>query len=83
MRCNTLMMCVTFRLLWNYRVGLGPAHFNWLKWIQEYIATSLDFRITDFEYTPFAQRGGVAKALQLFGDDLDNMLTDLTHKLVS
>ncbi len=60
-----------------------PEQVNWLKWIQEYIATSLDFRITDFGDTPFAQRGGVAKAYQLFGDDLDDMLNDLTQKLVS
>ncbi|MYI95230.1 hypothetical protein F4083_13085, partial [Candidatus Poribacteria bacterium] len=56
---------------------------NWLDWIQEYIATSLEFRISDFEYTPFAQRGGVARADQLFGDELEDMLTDLTEKLVS
>ena len=68
---------------WLEGKDFTPEQVNWLKWIQEYIATSLEFRITDFEYTPFAQRGGVAKALQLFGDDLDDILTDLTHKLVS
>ncbi len=67
---------------WLEGKDFTPEQVNWLKWIQEYIATSLDFRVTDFEYTPFAQRGGVAKALQLFGDDLDDMLTELTHKLV-
>ncbi len=56
---------------------------NWLEWIQEYIATSLEFRISDFEYTPFAQRGGITRADRLFGDELENMLTDLTEKLVS
>ena len=60
-----------------------PEQGNWLKWIQEYIATSLEFRIIDFGYTPFAQRGGVAKAIQLFGDELPDMLKDLTQKLVS
>ena len=68
---------------WLDGKNFTPEQDNWLKWIQEYIATSLDFQITDFEYTPFAQRGGVAKAYQLFGDDLDDMLTDLTQKLVS
>ena len=72
----------------NFDVWLEGKDFtqeqeNWLKWIQEYIATSLDFRINDFEYTPFAQRGGVARAIQLFGDDLDDMLKNLTLKLVS
>ena len=68
---------------WLEGKDFTPEQVNWLKWIQEYIATSLEFRITDFGYTPFAQRGGVAKADQLFGDDLGNMLTDLTEKLVS
>ena len=49
--------------------------------IRDHITTSLEFRITDFEYTPFAQRGGVAKADQLFGDDLEDMLKDFTRKL--
>ncbi len=60
-----------------------PEQVNWLKWIQEYIATSLDFRITDFEYIPFAERGGVSRAIQLFGDELPDMLKELTQKLVS
>ena len=68
---------------WLVGKDFTPEQVNWLKWIQEYIATSLDFRITDFEYTPFAQRGGVARAIQLFGDDLKGILTDLTEKLVS
>ena len=68
---------------WLEGKDFTPEQVNWLKWIQEYIATSLDFRITDFEYTPFAQRGGVARAIQLFGYDLKGLLTDLTEKLVS
>ena len=68
---------------WLEGKDFTPEQVNWLKWIQEYIATSLDFQITDFEYTPFAQRGGVAKAFQLFGDELEDMLKDLTQKLVS
>ncbi len=56
---------------------------NWLEWIQEYIATSLEFQIADFGYIPFAQRGGIAKAIELFGDELVDMLKDLTEKLVS
>ena len=68
---------------WLEGKDFTPEQVNWLEWIQEYIATSLGFRITDFEYTPFAQRGGVARAMQLFGDELEDMLKDLTEKLVS
>ena len=55
----------------------------WLKLIREHITTSLDIRMDDFEYTPFAELGNGAKVYQLFGDDLDNILKDLTEKLVS
>ncbi len=68
---------------WLEGKNFTPEQVNWLEWIQEYIATSLEFRISDFEYTPFAQRGGVARAMQLFGDGLEDMLKDLTEKLVS
>ena len=51
--------------------------------IRDHIATSLDIRMSDFEYTPFAEHGNGAKVYELFGDDLDNILTDLTEKLIS
>ena len=56
---------------------------EWLKLIREHITTSLDIRMDDFEYTPFAELGNGAKVYQLFGDNLDNILKDLTEKLVS
>ena len=56
---------------------------HWLKLIRDHITTSLDIRMDDFEYTPFAEIGNGAKVYQLFGDDLDNVLKDLTEKLVS
>ena len=54
----------------------------WLKLIRDHIVTSLDIRMDDFEYTPFAELGNGAKVYQLFGDNLDNILKDLTEKLV-
>ena len=56
---------------------------EWLKLIREHITTSLDIRIDDFEYTPFAELGNGAKVYQLFGDELDDILKNLTEKLVS
>jgi len=68
---------------WLESKDFTPEQVNWFEWIQEYIATSLEFRISDFEYTPFAQRGGIARAYQLFGDELEEILKNLTEKLVS
>ena len=56
---------------------------EWLEMIQEHIATSLDIRMDDFGLTPFAAQGGIARAFYLFGDELDDILADLTQKLVS
>ena len=56
---------------------------TWLKMIRDHIATSLDIRMEDFGYAPFAEQGNGAKVYQLFGNDLDNILKDLTERLVS
>ena len=72
----------------NFAEWLEDREFNaeqhrWLEMIRDHIATSLDIRMSDFESVPFAEHGNGAKVYELFGDDLDNMLTDLTEKLVS
>ena len=68
---------------WLEGEDFTPEQLEWLEMIRDHITTSIEIRIIDFEYTPFAERGGVAKADQLFGDDLEDMLTNLTEKLVS
>ena len=55
----------------------------WLEMIRDHIATSLDIRMEDFEYAPFAELGNGAKVYELFGDGLDNVLKELTEKLIS
>ena len=55
----------------------------WLEMIRDHIATSLDIRMEDFEYAPFAELGNGAKVYELFGDRLDTVLKELTEKLVS
>ena len=62
---------------------LNSEQHEWLEMIRDHIATSLDIRMSDFEYTPFAEHGNGAKVYELFGDDLDDLLKDLTKKLVS
>lgn len=72
----------------NFEEWLGGKDFNseqheWLEMIRDHIATSLDIRMSDFEYTPFAELGNGARVYELFGEDLDGLLKDLTDKLVS
>ena len=56
---------------------------EWFEMIRDHIATSLDIRIEDFEYAPFAELGIGAKVYELFGDGLEDLLRELTEKLVS
>ena len=56
---------------------------KWLEMVRDHIATSLDIQMSDFELAPFAELGNGAKVYELFGDDLDNLLKELTKKLVS
>ena len=68
---------------WLTGKNFTPEQHEWLKLIRDHIATSLDIRMEDFEYAPFAELGNGAKVYQLFGNGLDNILKDLTEKLVS
>lgn len=68
---------------WLHGKNISGEQQMWLEMVRDHIATSLDIRMSDFEYTPFVEHGNGAKVYELFGDALDNMLSDLTEKLVS
>ncbi len=55
----------------------------WLDAVAAHIATSLRITTDDFEYTPFAERGGIGGAYRAFGDDLTELLQDLNTELVA
>jgi type I restriction enzyme, R subunit len=55
----------------------------WLDRIRDHIATSLRITTEDFEYTPFAERGGIGGAYRALGDDLAALLEDLNTELVA
>ena len=51
--------------------------------IRDHIATSLSIDADDFGYSPFAQRGGLGKAHQLFGENLPKLLDELNEVLAA
>lgn len=55
---------------------------QWLEAIRDHVATSLTIEADDFEYEPFVQRGGLGKAYQVFGKDLEPILKELNEVLV-
>jgi type I site-specific restriction endonuclease len=55
----------------------------WLEAIRDHIAGSVSIGLEDFQFAPFDQRGGVARAYALFGDDLAQVLEELNAELVA
>lgn len=60
-----------------------PEQMDWLKLIKDHIATSLSIGIDDFELAPFHEKGGALKAIQIFGQELDEVLEELNEVLAA
>jgi type I restriction enzyme R subunit len=56
---------------------------RWLEMIRDHIATSLEIDIDDFDLTPFAGAGGLAKATQVFGKELRTIVSELNEALAA
>jgi type I restriction enzyme, R subunit len=56
---------------------------QWLTWMKENIATEMGITVASFEYTPFAEHGGIGKAVQIFGDRLNPITDELTEALAA
>jgi type I restriction enzyme R subunit len=50
---------------------------------RDHIATAISIEPEDLELSPFNQRGGLGKAHQLFGNDLNHILDELNLALVA
>ena len=55
----------------------------YLDLIKDRIASSLSIAPADLQHPPFSAHGGLGKARQLFGDDLNSLLDDLTEALAA
>ena len=60
-----------------------PEQARWLEDIRDHIAGSVNMDVSDFEYAPFNQRGGLAQAYAVFGDELTDLLEELNVALVA
>ena len=56
---------------------------EWLTMIKDHIATSLEITVDDFENVPFYERGGAAKAYNVFGDRFKAILDELNEVLAA
>jgi type I restriction enzyme R subunit len=60
-----------------------PEQLAWLERIRDTIASSLGVSADDLMGPPFSERGGLGKAVQLFGDELSPLLDELTEVLAT
>ncbi|MEX2163177.1 MAG: type I restriction-modification enzyme R subunit C-terminal domain-containing protein [Sulfuricaulis sp.] len=71
--------------------GRGPGvtepftaeQIRWLEMIRDHIAANLSIEPDDFEYSPFAQEGGLGKVHQIFGDKLNTIIEELNETLAA
>jgi len=56
---------------------------QWLEAIRDHIAASFAIEVDDLDYVPFAQRGGLGKASQLFGNQVAGLLNELNEVLAA
>jgi len=56
---------------------------QWLRMIKDHIATSMHMAREDFDFSPFADLGGLGKAWQVFGERLDALLEEMNENLAA
>lgn len=69
---------------WVFKKQAGKVKFNeaqmaWLRMMKEHIICSFQIERDDLDYAPFDAQGGVGKMYQLFGDEMDAILTELNE----
>ena len=64
-------------------VGFTDEQLQWLIWMKENIAAEMGITTESFQYTPFAEHGGIGKATQVFGDRLMPIADELSEVLAA
>ena len=56
---------------------------EWLRLIKDHIASSCSISREDFDYAQLADKGGLQKAWNVFGEQLDGLLVEMNEELVA
>ena len=67
----------------NLGRDFGDDQLAYLRLIKDHLVANLSVEPRDLMGTPFSTRGGLGRANQLFGTDLEPLLTELTHELAA
>jgi type I restriction enzyme R subunit len=60
-----------------------PDQLVWLNKIKDQIAQNAEMTVEDFNYIPFNQEGGLLKARELFGKELEPLISELNGYLIA
>ncbi|CAM0998864.1 Restriction endonuclease subunit R [Rhodanobacter sp. Root179] len=60
-----------------------PEQTEWLRLIKDHIASSCSISREDFDYAQLADKGGLQKAWNVFGEQLDGLLQEMNEELVA
>ncbi|MCC7542656.1 MAG: DEAD/DEAH box helicase family protein [Deltaproteobacteria bacterium] len=56
---------------------------RWLEMMRDHIGTTVEIELDDFDLTPFASEGGLARASRLFGGELPAIVGELNEALAA
>ncbi|GAB3049000.1 type I restriction endonuclease subunit R [Spirosoma pulveris] len=73
---------------WVFGKQAGSLKFSdeqmtWLRMMRDFVAGSFHLDRSAFEYSPFAERGGLGRIWQLFGDDTYPLIDELNEALAA
>ena len=57
----------------------NPEQMAWLEAIRDHVAANVEIGVEDFEFPPFAQRGGLGAAYRAFEGELMAVLEEVTE----
>ena len=60
-----------------------PEQTEWLRLMKEHIASSCAIHRDDFDYAELADKGGLQRVWQLFGNELDGLMDEMNRELVA
>lgn len=65
------------------RSAFTPEQMDWLRLMKDHIASSCSISRDDFDYAELAGHGGLQKAWQVFGSELDGLMDEMNLELVA
>ena len=73
--------------IWRHNAQRGtaftPEQTEWLRLMKDHIASSCSIARDDFDYAELADKGGLQRVWQVFGDELDGLMDEMNRELVA